>query len=292
MSAAKKGLGRGFDSLIPTDLFDESFDPTAQEDVQVSKLTQMAISKIKPNPDQPRRTFDEEAINELAESVREHGVLQPIIVAPRGDGYIIVAGERRYRASKKAGIDKIPVIIRTLTDQNQLEVSLIENIQRRDLNTIETATAYAKLRDQFNMTNEQIAKRVNKSVSAVVNTMRLLKLPKEVVMTIAEGRLSEGQARPLIGQSDDLVVQLVPRIINEEWSARKVEQYVVNLKKAGKQEASASKTKPDPHEADTQFLRKRFDTNISIQTNTKGAGKIVIPFKSSKDFERIKKMLG
>ena len=117
-------------------------------------------------------------------------------------------------------------------------------------------------------------------------------MPKEVVMTIAEGRLSEGQARPLIGQSDDLVVQLVPRIINEEWSARKVEQYVVNLKKAGKQEASASKTKPDPHEADTQFLRKRFDTNISIQTNTKGAGKIVIPFKSSKDFERIKKMLG
>lgn len=292
MSAAKKGLGRGFDSLIPTDLFDESFDPTAQEDVQVSKLTQMAISKIKPNPDQPRRTFDEEAIDELAESVREHGVLQPIIVAPRGDGYIIVAGERRYRASKKAGIDKIPVIIRTLTDQNQLEVSLIENIQRRDLNTIETATAYAKLRDQFNMTNEQIAKRVNKSVSAVVNTMRLLKLPKEVVMTIAEGRLSEGQARPLIGQSDDLVVQLVPRIINEEWSARKVEQYVVNLKKAGKQEASASKTKPDLHEADTQFLRKRFDTNVSIQTNTKGAGKIVIPFKSSKDFERIKKMLG
>lgn len=291
MSAAKKGLGRGFDSLIPTDLFDESFDPTAQQDVQVSQLREVPVAKIKANPDQPRRSFDEEALDELAESVREHGVLQPIIVAPRGDNYVIVAGERRYRASKKAGIEKVPVIIRTLTDQNQLEISLIENIQRRDLNTIETATAYAKLRDQFNMTNEQISKRVNKSVSAVINTMRLLKLPKEVIMTIAEGRLSEGQARPLIGQSDDLVVQLVPRIINEEWSARKVEQYVVNLKKASPSKGD-EKERSDPHERDTEILRKRFDTKISIQTNTKGAGKIVIPFSSAKDFERIKKMLG
>lgn len=291
MSAAKKGLGRGFDSLIPTDLFDDSFDPTAQQDVQVSQLREVALSKIKPNPDQPRRSFDEEALDELAESVREHGVLQPIIVAPRGDGYIIVAGERRYRASKKAGIEKVPVIIRSLTDQNQLEISLIENIQRRDLNTIETATAYAKLRDQFNMTNEQIAKRVNKSTSAVINTMRLLKLPREVIATIAEGRLSEGQARPLIGQSDDLVVQLVPRIINEEWSARKVEQYVVNLKKAGQPKVS-SEPRPSPYETDTRVLQKRFDANISIQTNTKGAGKIVIPFSSAKDFERIKNMLG
>lgn len=291
MSAAKKGLGRGFDSLIPTDLFDESFDPTAQQDVQVSQLREIPVAKIKANPDQPRRSFDEEALDELAESVREHGVLQPIIVAPRGDNYVIVAGERRYRASKKAGIKKVPVIIRTLTDQNQLEISLIENIQRRDLNTIETATAYAKLRDQFNMTNEQISKRVNKSVSAVINTMRLLKLPKEVIMTIAEGRLSEGQARPLIGQSDDLVVQLVPRIINEEWSARKVEQYVVNLKKASPSKGDA-KERSNPHERDTEILRKRFETKISIQTNTKGAGKIVIPFSSAKDFERIKKMLG
>lgn len=293
MSAMKKGLGRGFDSLIPTDLFDENFDPTASQDGKVSELREVSISNIEPNSGQPRRSFDEEAIDELSESIKEHGVLQPIIVVRNedGDGYVIVAGERRYRASKKAGLETVPVIIRTLTDQNQLEVSLIENIQRRDLNAIETATAYAKLRDQFNLTNEEIAKRVHKSTSSVANTMRLLKLPKEVILDIAEGRLSEGQARPLIGQSDDTIVQVVPRIINEAWSTRKVEQYIVNLKKVSSEKASGSKEKPDSYEADTQAFRSRFGSKVSIQTNTKGAGKVVIPFKDAKDFDRLKKFL-
>lgn len=299
MSAAKKGLGRGFDSLIPTDLFDETFDPTAQEDGQVSELREISVEDIHPNPDQPRRLFDEDAIDELAESIREHGILQPIIVVRSNQGYIIVAGERRFRASKKAGLKKVPVIIRSLNDQNQLEVSLIENIQRRDLNTIETATAYAKLRDQFNMTIEQISKRVHKSPSAVTNTMRLLKLPKEVVVTIAEGRLTEGQARPLIGQSDDTVVQLVPRIINEDWSARKVEQYVVNLKKAAEDLASKNGSEKELgkknlaaiYESEIKNFGEKLNAKVAIQTNTKGAGKVVIPFKDAEDFERLKKLL-
>ena len=299
MSAAKKGLGRGFESLIPTDLIDDSFDPnsaydpTAQQDEKVSQEKTLPIARIFANPDQPRRIFDEEAIQELADSIKEHGVIQPILVTPKGEGYEIVAGERRFRASKLAGLSEIPVIIRSMTDQNQLEISLIENIQRRDLNSVETATAYAKLRDQFNLTNDQIAKRVNKSPSAVINTMRLLKLPKEVVSLIAEGQITEGQARPLIGQDVNLIVKIIPRIVAEEWSARKVEQYVVNLKKSETDDAPVQNPKSvEQHEAAIESLRTRLATTVNIRTNTKGAGKIVIDFKNLEEFDRIKNILG
>ncbi len=177
---AKKGLGRSFESLIPTDLLDESFDPTASQDNQVSELRFIRLSDIIADPDQPRRHFDETALAELADSIREHGVLQPIVVTVHSKGYQIVAGERRYRAASIAHLEKIPAIIRTLTDQHRLELSLIENIQRRDLSPIETAASYAKLRDQFNLTLEEIGARVgNKSVSTISNTLRLLKLPKQ-----------------------------------------------------------------------------------------------------------------
>lgn len=299
MSAAKKGLGRGFDSLIPTDLIDDSFDPnsaydpTARQDEQVSKGGTLAVASIQANPDQPRRSFDQDAIEELAHSIKEHGIIQPILVTPKGDGYEVVAGERRFRAAQLAGLKEVPVIIRSLTDQNQLELSLIENIQRRDLNSIETATAYAKLRDQFNLTNEQIAQRVHKSASGVTNTMRLLKLPKEVVSLIAEGQISEGQARPLIGQDIDIIVKLIPRIIAEEWSARKVEQYVVNLKKGAAAEAPMKPAQLEAqHEAAIESLRNRLATKVNIRTNAKGAGKIVINFKDQSDLERIKELLG
>lgn len=299
MSAAKKGLGRGFESLIPTDLIDDSFDPnsaydpTAQQDEKVSKESTLPIEKLHANPDQPRRTFDQDAIEELSESVKEHGIIQPILVTPKGDSYEIVAGERRFRAAQLAGLTEVPVIIRSLTDQNQLEISLIENIQRRDLNSIETATAYAKLRDQFNLTNDQIAKRVHKSTSAVTNTMRLLKLPKEVVALIAEGQITEGQARPLIGQDVDAIVKLIPRIIAEEWSARKVEQYVVNLKKGAETEDTVKPAQLEArHEAAIESLRTRLATKVNIRTNAKGAGKIVIDFKNQEDLERIKELLG
>lgn len=299
MSAAKKGLGRGFESLIPTDLIDDSFnpnsvyDPTAQQDEQVSREMTLPVVRLRANPDQPRRTFDQDALEELAASISEHGIIQPIVVTPRGDEYEIVAGERRYRASVIAGLDEVPVIIRSMTDQNQLEISLIENIQRRDLNSIETATAYAKLRDQFNLNNEQIAKRVHKSASAVINTMRLLKLPPEVIALIAEGQLTEGQARPLIGLDRDVIVKIIPRVISEEWSARKVEQFVVNLKnehEAGVKSAVGAAAAP--YAADVDAFKSRLATKVNIRTNSKGAGKIVIDFKNQEDFERIKKLLG
>jgi len=289
----KKGLGRGFESLIPTDLLDDSFDPTNELDEQVSELRELNISSITADPDQPRRSFDPEALEELAESVKEHGVLQPIIVTKKGDGYQIVAGERRYRASKLAGLTKIPALVRTMTDQNKLEVSLIENLQRRDLNTIETATAYQKLRDQFNLSNEAIGKRVNKSQSAVQNTMRLLKLPKSVRELIAEGKLTEGQARPLISWDESFVLAVVPRIIAEEWSARKVEQYVVNARNGKKQpEPQTVKDNESRHEQKIVTLRNRLKTDVNIRVNNKGAGTIVIKFTDEKDLERLQKLLG
>jgi len=294
--AGKKGLGRGFESLIPMDLLDDSFDPTNKLDEKVSELRDLAISDVAADPDQPRRSFDQDALNELAESVREHGVLQPIIVTPKGSGYVIVAGERRYRASKLAGLTTIPALVRTMSDQNKLEVSLIENLQRRDLNTIETATAYLKLRDQFNLNNEQIGKRVNKSQSAVQNTMRLLKLPKNVREFIAEGKLTEGQARPLISWDEAFINAVVPRIIAEEWSARKVEQFVVNARNGGKDKVAPKdqsvKDTASKHEAKITSLRGRLKTDVNIRVNNKGAGTIIIKFTDETDLDRLQKLLG
>lgn len=292
MSALKKGLGRGFESLIPTDLLDDDFDPTARQDEQVSELRHVALNKIHANPDQPRRSFDKEALEQLAESIKEYGVLQPIIVVPDAGGYRIVAGERRYRAATLAGLPTIPALVRTLADQHELELSLVENLQRRDLNAIETATAYLKLRDQFNLTQEQVAARVNKSPSAVTNTMRLLKLPKSAQLAIAEGKLTEGQARPLAGQDEAFIEEILPRIIAEDWSSRKVEQYMVNIKNQRRGTAQET-TQPaeSQHEAQIVSLRDRLKTDVDIRVNGKGAGRIIIKFKDQDEFNRLQKLL-
>lgn len=291
MSAKKMGLGRGFDSLIPMDLIDESLDPTADQDEKLSELRQIKLSEIVADPDQPRRTFDEEALEEITQSIAAHGVIQPIIVMPVNGKYQIVAGERRFRGATRAGLDTIPALVRTLSDQNKLELSLIENIQRRDLNVLETATAYLKLRDQFNLSLEEIGKRVGgKSTSTVSNTLRLLRLPESVRQALQEGKITEGQARPLINADPEAVEAVLPKILRDEWSARKIEQYVVDLKKA-KEAPAAGLNKPTSHDAETQKLTKRFSTKIQIRTNAKGAGQIVIAFKNDEDFERITKLL-
>lgn len=293
--SAKKGLGRSFDSLIPTELLDESFDPTAAQDDKISELRNIKLDQITPDADQPRRAFDEAALEELAASIREHGVLQPIVVTLRGGNYQIVAGERRYRAAKMAGLDKIPALVRTLSDQHKLELSLIENLQRRDLNPLETATAYLKLRDQFNLTLDEIGQRVGgKSVSTISNTMRLLRLPDSVKEALQEGRLREGQARPLVNADPDVIEGILPRILKEEWSARRIEQFIVQLKKSASSpiENQRKKIQDVPYEKDTQRLVKRLSTDVSVKTNAKGAGQIVIKFKSERDFHRIQKLLG
>jgi ParB family chromosome partitioning protein len=292
--SAKKGLGRGFDSLIPTELLDESFDPTAQQDNQVSDLRHIKIVEISADPDQPRRHFDETALEELAGSIKEHGILQPIVVTPGAGGYIIVAGERRWRAAVRAGLDRVPALVRTLTDQHRLELSLIENLQRRDLNVLETATAYLKLRDQFNLTLEQIGKRVGgKSISTISNTLRLLRLPDAVKAALAEGRLSEGQARPLVNLDPAAIEEVLPQILNEDWSARRIEQFIVQLKKDGSVPSKKTVRRETgvPYEEDTKRLARRFGAGVSVKTNAKGAGQIIIRFASDDDFQRIKQLL-
>lgn len=291
MSAKRVGLGRGFSSLIPTDLIDETLDPTAAQDGKLSDLRELKLVDILINPDQPRRAFDEEALIEMTASVSEHGVIQPIIVTPHNGKFQIVAGERRYRAATRANLKTIPALIRTLTDQYKLELSLIENIQRRDLNILETATAYLKLRDQFNLSLEEIGARVGgKSVSSISNTLRLLRLPESVKNALQNGSLREGQARPLINADPEIIEQVLPRILSEEWSARRIEQFIVNLKNEKK-----TQTAPGTdirHEKTAEKLTGRIGSKIRIRTNTKGAGQIVIPFKDDKDFDRIAKLLG
>lgn len=293
--ASKRGLGRGFESLIPVDLLDESFDPTAAQDQQVSELRQIKIDQIFIDVEQPRKKFDEDELADLAMSIGEHGVLQPIIVVPSKDGYQIVAGERRYRASKMAGLEKIPALVRTLSDQHRLEISLIENLQRKDLNVMETAMAYLKLRDQFNLTLEQIGKRVgNKSVSSVSNTLRLIKLPTFVRELLVDGKLSEGRARPLIGLDEDILKKILPKIIEEEWSARKIEQFVVDLKK-NKTDEKMTKTRQiseQPYKKQLEQIKNHLKTDVDIRTNSKGAGLIKIRFKNEEEFERLRKLLG
>lgn len=294
MSAKKGGLGRGFDSLIPTELFDESFDPTAEQDEQVSQLRHISLDAITADPNQPRRSFDEGALEELAASITQHGVLQPIVVTPKDDGYQIVAGERRYRAAKKAGLDTIPALVRALSDQHKLEISLIENLQRRDLNILETATAYLKLRDQFNLTLDQIGQRVGgKSVSAVSNTLRLLRLPESVRQALIDGKLREGQARPLINLDPEITEDVLPRILREEWSARKIEQFIVQVKINARQVIENKKQSATamPYAKDAKRLVARLETDVNVKTNAKGAGQIVIRFKNDDDFQRIQKLL-
>lgn len=292
--SAKKGLGRSFDSLIPTELLDESFDPTAAQDDQVSDLRHIKLSEIAADPDQPRRTFDDDALEELTVSIKEHGVLQPIVVTPKSGGYQIVAGERRFRAAKKAGLEKIPALVRTLTNQHKLEISLIENLQRRDLNVMETATAYLKLRDQFNLTLEQIGHRVGgKAVSSISNTLRLLRLPESVRKALVDRKLTEGQARPLVNVDPKVVEEILPIILKEEWSARRIEQYIVQLKNAAKspQQSEPKEVSQLPYEENTKRLMKRLATDVQIKTTARGRGQIVIKFKNDADFKRIQQLL-
>ena len=255
------GLGRGFESLIPTEFVDDDFDVTAKEDKKASNLTEVPITEIVRDEDQPRKEFAQEALEALANSIKEHGVLQPLVVVKEGDKYKIVAGERRFRASKMAGLEKVPVIIRTLEAQERLEISIIENAQREDLNAIEMATAYAKLKSQFNLSEAEIAERVGKSKSAVVNTMRLLNLADDVKEAMVEHKLSEGVMRPLIGADEELVEKILPKIIEEGWTARRVEKEMAEKK----QKSSVRAVKQTSYIKQETVLAKKYDANVRVR---------------------------
>lgn len=255
-----KGLGRSFESLIPTELIDEEFDPTAIEDKKESKLKELKIDDIIRDEEQPRREFDKEALEALAASIKEHGVLQPIVVTKEDGKYKIVAGERRWRASRIAGLDKIPAIIRTLDSQNRLELSIIENAQREDLNAIELATAYAKLSNQFNLSPEDIAAKVGKSEQTINNTLRLLTLPDDIKKIMVKEKLTEGVMRPLVSRDEDTIRKIVPKIVTEGWTARKVERYFAENKK----KSSATAIKRAEYIKAENALSAKYNTPVKI----------------------------
>ena len=258
------GLGRGFESLIPTDFsddFDAEFDVTAKEDAKESDLKTIPISEIVRDEEQPRKEFDTEALEMLANSIKEHGVLQPLVVVREEGKYKIVAGERRWRASKLAGLKEVPAIVRTLEAQERLEISIIENAQREDLNAIEMATAYAKLKSQFNLNEEEIADRVGKSKSAVVNTMRLLNLPDDAKKAMVEHKLTEGVMRPLIGADPELISKILPKIIEEGWSARRVEKEMAEKKK----KSSVKAVKASIYAKQETALSKKYAANFRVR---------------------------
>lgn len=291
---AKKGLGRGFSSLIPTEMIiDEKIDSELGLEYDKSQLKELKISDISPDPEQPRRHFNKEKLEELANSIKIHGVLQPIVVIRKSSKFLIVAGERRYRASKLAGLERVPAVVRELSDQNRLELSLIENIQRDNLNVLEMAEAYSKLREQFNLTAKEIGERVGgRSESAVLNTLRLLKLPQIVKDYIVSGELKEGQARPLLKIDEETIKKILPKIIEENWSSRKIEQFLVNYKK---QIEESKKVEPkkvnNPFEKTVKHISKKLSADVDIKTSARGSGKIVIKFKSEEELKRLEEIL-
>jgi probable chromosome-partitioning protein parB len=290
----KKGLGRGFSSLIPTEMIiDEKIDSELGLEYDKSQLKELKISDISPDPEQPRRHFNKEKLEELANSIRIHGVLQPIVVVRKNSKFLIVAGERRYRASKLAGLERVPAVVRELSDQNRLELSLIENIQRDNLNVLEMAEAYLKLREQFNLTAKEIGERVGgRSESAVLNTLRLLKLPQIVKDYIISGELKEGQVRPLLKIDEETIKKILPKIIEENWSSRKIEQFLVNYKK---QIEESKKVEPkkvnNPFEKTVKHISKKLSADVDIKTSARGSGKIVIKFKSEEELKRLEEIL-
>lgn len=272
----KHGLGRGFESLIPTDLVDEEFDPTADVDAQT--IVDIKITDIVRDEEQPRQNFDTEALEALADSIREHGILSPIVVVKEEDKYKIVAGERRWRAAKIAGLLKVPAIVRTLDAQNRLELSIIENAQREDLSAIELATAYAKLKSQFNLSEEEIAKRVGKKKTSVENTMRLLNLPDFAKKAMREHKLSEGVMRPLVAMDEKIIEKAIPLIVDEGWSVRQVQRFITSKKK----NSSAKAMKASAYMKQEEKLGQKYASKVRI-----GVKSVTFSVKNEKELKKL-----
>ncbi|MDE7415578.1 MAG: ParB/RepB/Spo0J family partition protein [Lachnospiraceae bacterium] len=282
---AQRGLGKGLDSLIPASGNSESKEAKQAE-------TMVKIAKVEPNRNQPRKNFDEDALQELADSIKQFGLLQPILVQNRKDYYEIIAGERRWRAAKIAGLKEVPVIIRNYTDQEIVEISLIENIQREDLNPIEEALAYKRLLEEFHLKQDEVAERVSKSRTAVTNSMRLLKLCDSVQQMIIDDMLSTGHARALIPiEDEEMQLQLAQRIFDEKLSVREVEKIVKGILRP---EANKPKKEETPQNIQYIYqeienrLKERLSRKVEITSKGKsGTGKIEIEFYSNDDLDHL-----
>ena len=281
----RKALGKGIEALIPD--FDEGLSQGEDSNGSLSLL----IDEVFPNRLQPRKKFDDEKFNELERSIREHGVLQPVIVQKSDNGYELIVGERRWRASKKAGLKKIPAVIREVTDLESLELALIENLNRQDLNPIEEADGYERLAKDFGLTQENIAKRMGKSRESVANIMRLLKLPRQIQEDMISGRLTMGHGRALLGlKSAQEILFLRKKIVDQSLNVRETEVQVNLLKYKSEAPKKSEKAYKDIFISSLQVeLERKLGTKVEIATNQKG-GKVVIKYYSNDDLERIIKM--
>lgn len=292
--ALKRGLGKGLDSLIPTNVMMESevkhstVSTASSAEEEKDGTLMVKLSKVEPNREQPRKNFDEDSLQELAESLKQFGMLQPILVQNRGDYYEIIAGERRWRAAKIAGLKEVPVIVRELTDQEIVEISLIENIQREDLNPIEEAQAYKRLLTEFHLKQDEVAERVSKSRTAVTNSMRLLKLCDEVQKMVVDDMISTGHARALISIEDPEEQYLIAqKIFDEKLSVREVEKLVKDLHKPPKPPKEENKTLQAIYQEISERLKRSLSTKVSVSAKQNGAGKIEIEFYNHEDLERL-----
>lgn len=293
MALGKGGLGKGLDALFPSNVDIETLGGDVSRETS-EKIIEMKINDIEPNINQPRKNFDDEKIDDLAASIAEHGVLQPIIVAKKDDYYQIIAGERRWRASKKVGLKTIPAIVRDYDEKKIREVALIENIQRQDLNAIETAKAIKELMEEHSLTQEELAKTLGKSRSAIANTLRILNLDERVQEMVEEGKLSEGHARTLASiESPQKQYKLAMEIVNLDLSVRDAEELTkeektVAKKKTGKKETSKLEIIYKDIE---NRLKKALETKVSFRPMTKSRGKIIIEYYTSEELERILEIL-
>lgn len=291
-----RGLGKGLDSLIPP----VSVEPKAKKVETVPEVkaelgaqqTFVKITMVEPNREQPRKNFDEDALQELADSIKQFGVLQPIVVQDRKDHYEIIAGERRWRAAKIAGLKEVPVIIKNLTEKEIVEIALIENIQRENLNPIEEAQAYKRLLTEFSLKQDEVAERVSKSRTAVTNSMRLLKLCDEVQQMVIDEMLTTGHARALLAVDNaEEQYALAQKVFDEKLSVRDIEKLVKNLNKPAKPKKVDDKTLELIYQDIAEKLKQRLGTKVAVTSKGEGAGKIELEFYNHEDLERIMDML-
>lgn len=290
MAARRGGLGKGLDSLIPETIKQAPQEKTKIVEKVVEKPVEMKvkISKVGPNKDQPRKQFDEDALMELADSIKQFGVIQPIIVQEKNGFYEIIAGERRWRAAKLAGLKEVPVIVKDYSDLEIVEISLIENIQRENLNPIEEALAYKRLLQEFNLKQDEVAERVSKSRTAVTNSMRLLKLDERVQQMVIDDMLSTGHARALLGIEDpELQAATAARVFDEKLSVREVEKLVKQIQSGKPEKKKEDKVHDFIYTDLEEKMKTAVGTKVSIRQNAKGKGKIEIEYYSREDLERI-----
>ena len=294
MAVKRSGLGKGLDSLIPdTKMEKKVIKPVVKEETTAGNgQTMMKINDVEPNRDQPRKHFEEDALLELADSIKQFGVLQPLIVQKRKDYYEIIAGERRWRAAKLAGVKEVPVIVKEYTDQEILEISLIENIQRENLNPIEEAMAFKKLINEFKLKQDEVAERVSKSRTAVTNSMRLLKLGEKVHQMIIDDMISTGHARALLAIDDEEQQYLLAtKIFDEKLSVRETEKLVKDIKNPKKEQPKKEVKNSFIYEDLEERMKSVIGTKVHVNHKPNGKGKIEIEYYSDTELERIFELL-